>query len=74
MLNQRYLHTPDMIGSANRFLYNAGLFDVSLNELKEHLGTKVGIHVKTKMDTFKDKNTGEDRTVEKCLCLLLFQN
>lgn len=55
---------PDMIGSANRFLYNAGLFDVSLNELKEHLGTKVGIHVKTKMDTFKDKNTGEDRTVE----------
>lgn len=51
---------PDMIGSANRFLYSAGLFDVTLADLYKHVGAKVIIHVKSKMETYVDKLTGLD--------------
>jgi hypothetical protein len=54
---------PDMIGSTKRFLYNASLFDVELKDIFKHTGTKVGVHVKHRTDTFKDKLTGLDKTV-----------
>ena len=54
---------PDMIGSAKRFLYNAKWYDVTLEDLYNHVGTKVAVNIKHKTDTFKDKTTGAQRTV-----------
>lgn len=51
---------PDLIGSANRFLYNARLFDVELANLRDHLGVPVKVNVKHRVDNYKDKITGED--------------
>lgn len=56
---------PDMIGSAKRFLYNAELFDVALEDLKDHVGSKVGIYVKTKVDSYVDRTTGAPVTKAK---------
>jgi hypothetical protein len=54
---------PDMIGSAKRFLYNAGLFDVTLTDLFKHTGALVSVIVKHKDDNVKDKMTGATTVV-----------
>lgn len=54
---------PDMIGSAKRFLYAAKLFDVKLEDLKDFVGTPVAVYVKHKEETWKDKKTGLEKTV-----------
>lgn len=56
---------PDMIGAAKKFLYNAELYDVTLDDLKNNLGAKVTVHVKIRTSTYVDKNTGATVTDNK---------
>jgi len=56
---------PNMVGSAKQFLYRMGLIGVSLDELNKHVGAFGIIEVKTKDETYKDKNTGLEVTTTK---------
>ena len=55
---------PDMIGSAKRFLYNANLFDITLQDLYKNTGAKVSVIIKHKEETYKDKKTGVVKTAD----------
>ena len=56
---------PNMVGSAKQFLYRMGLLNVSLDDLKDHIGANGIIEVKTKDETFVDKTTGLEKTITK---------
>ncbi|MCK9326062.1 MAG: hypothetical protein M0P69_11280 [Bacteroidales bacterium] len=54
---------PNGMGQLKSFMYCAGLFGVSANEIKDNLGVTVGAVVKNKTRSYTDTNTGLEKTI-----------
>ncbi len=54
---------PEMKRALSNFLYSAGLFNVPVGDIYNHIGAEVGVVTQNKTRSYVDKETGFDKSV-----------